>query len=234
MKTEEKNGGLSLLQITQSDQYKTVNELIEESRPTAVYYALLILSSFIIACGLLLNNAPVVIGGMLVTPILTPILVIALGIATGELGVIKNVSRLLMKSFFIIAISAFVMAILFGSTQEAFAFENTVSTAVLYFVVALGSGVAATFAWARKEIAGVLPGVSIAVALVPPLSAFGIWLATFNFEAMRFQLLVFLFNLVGIIVGSLVVFSLLKFYKTNKRVQEKSDEIEKEAEKKNS
>ena len=234
MKTEEKNGGLSLLQITQSDQYKTVNELIEESRPTAVYYTLLILSSFIIACGLLLNNAPVVIGGMLVTPILTPILVIALGIATGELGVIKNVSRLLMKSFFIIAISAFVMAILFGSTQEAFAFENTVSTAVLYFVVALGSGVAATFAWARKEIAGVLPGVSIAVALVPPLSAFGIWLATFNFEAMRFQLLVFLFNLVGIIVGSLVVFSLLKFYKTNKRVQEKSDEIEKEAEKKNS
>jgi len=224
MKTEEKNGS-DLLKITQSDQYKTVDELIKESRQTPVYYALLVLSSLIVASGLLLNSAAIVIGGMLVTPILTPILLIALGVATGELGIIKNISRLLLRSFGIIVIGSFVLAILFGSSIDTIAFKNTVSTAVLYFIVAVASGIAATFAWARKEIANILPGVAIAVSLVPPLSAFGIWIATLNFEAMRFYLLVFLFNLIGVVVGSLVVFSLLKFYKTNKKVRRESNEV---------
>ena len=86
MQTQNKD---NILKMTKVDQYKTVEELLKKSESHSVYYTLLILSVCIVAIGLLLGNAAIVIGGMLVTPILTPILVIALGFSTGQMGAIK-------------------------------------------------------------------------------------------------------------------------------------------------
>jgi len=220
-----------ILSVTRAEQYKTIDELFKRSHPTSVYYTLLILSIFIVASGLLLENAFIVLGGMLVTPVLTPVLVIGLGFAVGELRAIKYPFFLLVKSVALIVAISFFLAFLLGAPSEVLGFDNTLRTAILYFVVAVASGVGATFAWVRREVADVLPGVAIAVALVPPLSLVGIWMTSGAWEPVQFYFLVFLFNLFGIVMGSLVVFALLKFYKTEKRVGEKADEAEKEAEK---
>ena len=214
----------SILEVSEFDQYKTVDELFEKSKPNSVYYTLLILSAFIVSSGLLLENSSIVIGGMLVTPILTPILVVALSLAVGELNPMKSVSLLMLKSFGIIIIGSFLMTLVFGLPNNAILFDNTVRTAILYFIVASASGVAATFAWARKDISETLPGISIAVSLVPPLSLVGIWASSFQFTIVRFYFFVFLFNLLGIIVGSLIVFSLLKFYRARGELERKSTE----------
>lgn len=209
----------NLLEISESEQYRTIDELLERSKPNATYYTLLVLSSLIIAVGLLLNSASVVIGGMLVTPVLIPVLAMALGISTGEIDFLrKEILALLGKSFVIILIGSFFIALIFGAPSNIYVFENTVKTAILYFIVALSSGIAATFAWTRKEISEVLPGISIAVSLVPPLSLIGISLSLLDFEIARFYFLVFLFNLLGITMGSLIVFSLLKFHKAGTRL----------------
>ncbi len=215
-----------ILKLTSKDRYKTVDELFERSQPNSVYYSLLILSVFIVACGLLLGNAPIVIGGMLVTPVLTPILVIALGITVGELKPMLSPALLILKSVLLtIAISG-VMAFAFGVTELEAPFVNDLRTAILYFIVALASGIAATFAWARKEVMNILPGISIAVSLVPPLSLIGIHFGVFDFETARFYLLIFLFNFVGILMGGLIVFSLLKFQSSSWKVHKKIEEIE--------
>jgi len=104
--------------------------------------------------------------------------------------------------------------------QSVLTLDNSIRTAILYFVVAIVSGVAATFAWVRKEVATVLPGIAIAVSLVPPVAAVGIWLSALQFETARFYFLVFLFNFFGIIMGSVLVFSLLRFYRANKKIQQ--------------
>jgi uncharacterized membrane protein len=91
-------------------------------------------------------------------------------------------------------------------------------------MVALASGIAAAFAWAKKEISEVLPGVSLAVTLVPPLSLVGIWLSKGSIEAVRFYSSVLLLNFFGIIIGSLIVFSLLKFSNAETKVQEEAQE----------
>jgi uncharacterized hydrophobic protein (TIGR00271 family) len=222
-KFEEKG---KILNIKKKTKYKTVDELFEQSQPSSVYYTLLIISVFIITCGLLLENAPIVIGGMLVTPILTPILVIALSIIVAETGALRRPLILLLKSTLITIAVSFILTIIFGMQAVSHFFVNDLRTAVLYFIIAASSGVAATFAWVRKEVSDILPGVSIAVSLVPPISLIGISLGTFEFDNARFFLTIFLLNLIGIIVGSMVIFSLLRFQKAGWELKRKVQEVE--------
>ena len=96
-KTAQKN--IRGFEMSRSAQYRTVEDLIERSRPDFTYYVLLFISTIIIAAGLLLNNSAIVIGGMLVTPLLTPILVIALGVSVGDTRLIGRVLKFLALSF---------------------------------------------------------------------------------------------------------------------------------------
>jgi uncharacterized hydrophobic protein (TIGR00271 family) len=215
-----------ILAIKKKDQYRTVDELIKKSQPSSIYYTLLFLSAFIVTAGILLNNAAIIIGGMLVAPVLTPVLFIALGLNIGELKPIRGAVILTLKSVGIVVLSGLVLSLIFGGPKGDFGFDNTIATAALYFLVALAAGIAGTFAWARKDIVDIMPGVAIAVSLVPPLSLVGIGISQLSWEIARFNFLVSFFNLIGIIVGSLVVFSLLQFYKTRDTVQKKAAEIE--------
>jgi uncharacterized hydrophobic protein (TIGR00271 family) len=219
--------------ITKSDQYRAVNDLIIESNPGSNYYTLLILSSVIIAAGLLLANSAVLIGGMLVTPLLTPILLISLGMTLGRGFLVKKTSMVILRSIFIVFVVSFLFGLIFAVPEDkeffsSVIFNNTISSAFLYFLVAFASGIAATFAWVRKKVTNMLPGISIAVSLVPPVALVGIWLAQFDVESARFFLMVFLFNMIGIIMGSMIVFSMLKFYKTDDEITANLNTLEKQ------
>lgn len=222
-KMEEKG---KILKVKATDKFKTIDELFEQSQPSSVYYTLLVLSIFIVTSGLLLNNAPIVIGGMLVTPLLTPILVISLSITAAEPKALKTPIFLILKSTAITVLIAGILTVAFGITEVEQVFINDLRTAILYFIVAASAGVAATFAWVRKQVSDILPGVSIAVALVPPLCLIGVNLGALDFEASRYYLLIYVLNLVGIIVGSLVIFSLLKFHKSGWELKRKLKEAE--------
>ena len=215
------------LAVSKTDQYKTIKELFSKSRPNSSYYIMLLLSVLIIAPGLLINNTAIVIGGMLVTPILTPLLLLGLGIAVGEVRIISDVASLMLKSFSLILGVSFVMALLFGThPTDVFAFNSNTQTVFAYFIVAIASGVAGALAFARKELSDVLPGIAIAVSLVPPLSLMGIWLSIFNMNLVRFYFIVFFLNLIGIVLGSLVVFALLKFNKSEKEIEKETKRTE--------
>lgn len=222
-----------ILDIKKADQYRTISELFERSQSDSIYYTLLILSAFIIACGILLNNAAIVIGGMLVTPVLTPLLIIGLALSVGNLEAMRSSVMLAIKSFLLIILVSFVLALIFGGggTNSPFIFDNTLKAGVLYFIVAIVSGVAATFAWVRKEAAVILPGIAVSVSLVPPLSLLGISLSALEFQLAQFSFLILLFNFAGVILGSMMVFSLLKFYK-NERTIEKEAHMQEEGQKK--
>lgn len=215
-----------ILEIKTKHKFKTVDELFEQSQPSSVYYTLLVLSIFIVTSGLLLNNAPIVIGGMLVTPLLTPILVISLSITAAEPKALKSPALLVLKSTVATILIAGILTLAFGVEEVEQVFVNDLRTAILYFIVASSAGVAATFAWVRKQVSDILPGVSIAVALVPPLCLIGINFGALDFEATRYYLLIYVLNLVGIVVGSLVIFSLLKFQKSGWELKRKLKEAE--------
>jgi uncharacterized membrane protein len=135
----------NILDIEKSDQYHTVEELIKRSRPNSFYYTLLILSAIIISSGLLLNNNAIIIGGMLVTPVMTPILLSALGIALLEFGAIRKAGLLMTASFLIIMFIAWSLAKIFTVVEiDFFLAGNPSRSFMLYSLVAFSAGIAAT------------------------------------------------------------------------------------------
>lgn len=210
-------------EITKEDKYVAVADLMKEGDEEITYYLLLILSSIIISAGALLANSAILIGGMLITPVLTPVLLVGLGFTLGNINLIKRALVKILKSFGVVFAIAFLAALTFDIPQDkeffsSAIFNNTTQAAFLYFLVAFSSGVAATYAWIRKKVDNILPGISIAVSVVPPIAMTAIFLGRAP-ELMRFFLTVFLFNMTGIIGGSMILFSLFRFHHTNKVVE---------------
>lgn len=225
MGSKKEKNIFDILRVTERDRFKTVEELFIRSQPNSVYYTLLILSSFIITAGLLLANTPIVIGGMLVAPVLTPILVAALAVVVRDYGTMARELLLIAKSAVILVLIAFILSLFFEPPAEIVVFNAVMQSVLLYFIVALASGIAATFAWVHKEVFDALPGIAIAVALVPPLSLIGVDLAMFNLDAARFNFALFLFNIIGIFIGSLVVFILLQFSTVEKKIHQEAKDV---------
>ena len=211
----------SLLSVARRKQEKIVDELIEKSRPTSPYNLLLISSAVIVACGVLLDHLPIIIGGMLVTPLLTPILAIALGITCGEMELVKRSFKITLGSILIVTGIAVVFGFFFMGGIEGNVLLQNVKPDTLYFIVALVSGAAATFAWVHPNIGETLPGVAVAVSVVPPLSILGVGIGQRSVDLIRNSTVIFFLNLLGIIVGSLVVFSLMQFYKAKKEAHKR-------------
>ncbi len=221
-----KNNSLNLSKTT---QIKVVKELIEASRLDADFYLMLVLSAVVVTLGLIVDSGAVVIGGMLITPLLTPILTLALGLVIADKTVIWHSVRIILQALGIVLGVAIVLGFLFPlKTTNNEIFSRLVSN-IPYLLIAFAAGMAATFAWTHKQMSAMLPGVAIAVSLLPPLSVVGIGVANFSLIMIRGSLLLFLLNLFGVVLGSMLVFSLLNFNRAKKETEKKvKAEIKKE------
>jgi uncharacterized hydrophobic protein (TIGR00271 family) len=209
---EEKNSII----VSKNDQIKVSEELIENSRLTYVFYVMLVFSTIIVTLGLLIDNYVAIIGGMLITPLLTPILTIALGVVLADKTLIFRSSKIFLKSFLIIILVSFLFSFLFPVDHLNGEIHARLESNILFFLIAFVAGMAGTFAWTKKNMSEVLPGVAIAVSLVPPACVLGIGISYFDLNIIRGSFVSFLLNLLGIIFGSVVIFSLLNFHKVKK------------------
>jgi uncharacterized membrane protein len=92
------------------------------------------------------------------------------------------------------------------------------------FAVALMAGLAAALSFVREELSQYITGTVIAVALVPPISMSAIALRMFDLEMFYKSIAVFGTNIAGIILSSILVFSLTSFYSSQKKVKEELKE----------
>lgn len=176
------------------------------------YWLEIVLSAGIAALGLVLNSPAVIIGGMLISPLMGPIMAAGLALAAGDLYLaVKAMTNLTASVFLAIAFSALIVWLLpFHSvTGEILARTNPT---LLDLGVALFSGLAGSVAVCRFGGVGAvttLPGVAIAVALMPPLCTIGFGLGSgANTRIMGGAGLLFLTNLVAIVASAFVVFLL--------------------------
>jgi uncharacterized hydrophobic protein (TIGR00271 family) len=174
------------------------------------YWLEIVLSAGIAALGLVLNSPAVIIGAMLISPLMGPIMATGLALASGDLYLlIKAIANLVASISLSIAFSAFIVWLLpFHSvTSEILARTNPT---LLDLGVALFSGLAGSVAVSRLgggDGVTTLPGVAIAVALMPPLCTIGFGLGSgANTRIMGGAGLLFLTNLVAIVASAFVVF----------------------------
>jgi uncharacterized hydrophobic protein (TIGR00271 family) len=207
-----------LFNISQTERHKFCQNIIDSSAPTADFYLLVMLSTLIVAMGLLADNVILVIGGMLVTPLLSPILAIALGILINEQKVIFRSVRIFVISFFFALIVSFLTGVVSGRPIGNIALIGFMRPSLFILLIAIVAGIAASFTWVKPDLNDRLPGVAVTVTLIPPLTATGLALARGEWLVFLNVFNVLLLNVIGIVAASLVVFALMDFYKAKKEV----------------
>ena len=176
----------------------------------ARFSVLMFLSSMVAAVGLLQNSAAVVIGAMMIAPLMSPIMGVAASLVMGwGLRLAQGLLLVATSALGAVAIGWMFAAMLSpsgaGLPAEVVA---RCSPDIRDLLVALGAGAAGAFATVHKKISVALPGVAVAVAVVPPLAAVGVLLGRGQPELARGAALLFVTNLVGIVLMAAVVFLL--------------------------
>jgi uncharacterized hydrophobic protein (TIGR00271 family) len=198
---------------TDEDRDAVLDELFFEGpewRPFLFRFGtLIVLSTTIAALGLIGNSAAVVIGAMLVAPLMTPILAVAAALVFGQLRRL-GVSVLVLIGGTLAAIAAgWVVSRIAPGTVTATELTPEILgrtvPSLLDLGVAIAAGLAGGYVLTHPRAGSSLPGVAIAVALVPPLATVGITLELGATEAAGGALLLFTTNLVAIVLSAMTV-----------------------------
>ena len=164
------------------------------------------LSVAVAVMGLTADSAAVVIGAMLIAPLMTPILTFAASVGLGL------PQRAVQAAFLVLLGSA--ASIAFAYLLAGLLPEVTVGNELLGrtkpdvrdLIVAIAAGAAGAYATAREDVSAALPGVAVAVALVPPLATTGVLLQLGEMDLAEGSLLLFVVNLLAIFASALLVF----------------------------
>lgn len=171
----------------------------------------LIFAIFIASIGLNVNSTAVIIGAMLISPLMGPIMGIGLGLGTNDLDLVKKGARnLLIATIISIATSAlyFYITPLHDAQSELLA--RTTPSIWDVFIAFLG-GLAGIVAQTRKEKSNVVPGVAIATALMPPLCTAGFGIASGNIYYFLGALYLYFINTLFIGISTYLIVRFLKF-----------------------
>jgi uncharacterized hydrophobic protein (TIGR00271 family) len=203
--------------ITDADiERMTASVFIEpelRSRSSTRFWVLLVLASVIATAGVVADSTATVIGAMIVAPLMTPILGVAVGL------VLAN-HKPLVRSVLLVALGALaviLIAYLIGIVvhpPDDYATNSQVAARIsprfIDLVAALATGLVGAFALVRSDISDTLPGVAIAISLVPPLAVVGLLLQVQRYADATQALLLFGTNVAAIIVTGTIVLLLYR------------------------
>ena len=210
--------------VTAKDRNRAVEDIIESSSPRKSFFVMIAVSAALATMGIIDDNVAVIIGGMMVAPMLSPILAIALGIEMAD-------SKLIYRSFKVVALwtiyalgASLIFALLLNQgkvNMEQLNHEMSlrVSVGLSTILVALVAGFGASLSVVRSELAKFMSGVAIAVALIPPISTSAIGISILDFRIFYNAFASFVINLIGIILAALVVFSLVRLSDAKRRLK---------------
>ena len=158
-----------LHRVSREELYSDISEGIKISR---TFMAMTILSAIVAAIGLIRNDLAVIIGAMVIAPLLTPNVALALSTALGDMELLRNSLKTTITGFLTAMSLSVVIGLLFVVDPASPAIASRTSLGISDFILALASGCAGTFAF-TSGVSGALIGVMVAVALMPPLVTFG-------------------------------------------------------------
>lgn len=192
-----------------AEEFQALTEPSVEIKPALLI--MIIIASAVALVGLFTNNASLVIGAMLLSPLLGPITAFSYNAAVGK-----------PEKMFKAALNIFILTTAVGATGAALAFaastfmeipmtEEIIARTVMspvFLIVAILLGLAGGIAMS-SDIPGILVGVAIAAALVPPAVVTGIGVAMFDYDIFINAMTLTVANLLGLVLGTMVVFFIM-------------------------
>jgi uncharacterized hydrophobic protein (TIGR00271 family) len=191
-------------QIDRENRVSLVDRIQSSSQWDFDFFALMFLSTFMAAIGLIQDSAAVVIGAMLVAPLMTPLVGLGLALVQGN----PVLSRISLRSIGFGVLVSLVVGALVGLATPGFdeptrEMLGRGGPGLLDLFVAFAAGLAAAYASSRPGLLAALPGVAIAAALVPPIATSGLALSLGDFGLATNAFLLFLINMFTIVLASM-------------------------------
>lgn len=187
------------------------NRVIEDTKVTPYYYIMIILACTIVTYGLLQNSTAVIIGAMLISPLMGPIIGGALAISEGENNLLKIAIKTEVLGAVLTIAIAICLALIIPEKVVTNEIISRTSPTLLDLIIALAAGAAGTYAICYRPNSAILPGVAISTALMPPLCVVGIGISNKDYSIATGALLLFLANIIAINFASILVFNILGF-----------------------
>ncbi|MDE0547061.1 TIGR00341 family protein [Microbacterium sp. C7(2022)] len=180
------------------------------------FLIMLVLSAVIAGAGVLGDSTATVIGAMIIAPLGTPILGIAVGLVTGRRGLVGRSFLWVMGSVVIVVLIGMLLSAYISDPAELDTNSQIVgrtSPQLLDLLAALATGTAGAFAMCRRDLSAVLPGVAISISLVPPLGVVGVCAGQGAWDDAFGAFLLFASNVVSLVIAGSVVFTIAGYAK---------------------
>jgi uncharacterized hydrophobic protein (TIGR00271 family) len=168
------------LEEGKEDELETIEYISKNVEFKGANLWILIFAILVASVGLNVNSTAVIIGAMLISPLMGPIMGIGMAAGINDFELLKKSFRNLMVAVFISILTStiyFTITPIYGAESELLARTEPTVWDVL---IALFGGLAGIIAGSRKEKTNAIPGVAIATALMPPLCTAGYGIATGN------------------------------------------------------
>ncbi|WP_299538884.1 TIGR00341 family protein [uncultured Streptomyces sp.] len=173
------------------------------------FWGLLVLAAVIAGAGVIGDSTATVIGAMIVAPLMTPILGSALALVLADRRQVIRSALLVLGGAAAVVLIGMVLGWIV-SPPDAFASNGQVSSRIsprlVDLLAALATGTVGAFALVRSDVSDTLPGVAIAISLVPPLAVTGLLLAVHRYHDAGESALLFATNVAAIVATGTVVF----------------------------
>ena len=192
----------------------------ERNRRLSRFWLLLPLSAVIASAGVVSNSTATVIGAMIVAPLMTPILGIVLAVVLADGANLRRCLLLVLAGAAAVVgigwlLGLFVPYPVVAATNAQVAARVTLQIADL--VAALATGAVGSVALVRSDISDTLPGVAIAISLVPPLAVVGLTLESGAPRESLAALMLFTTNVAAILASGIVVMAVYRVRRVSRQ-----------------
>ncbi|NKY51455.1 DUF389 domain-containing protein [Nocardia vermiculata] len=209
-----------------ADQRRSLDELTDRldlavgatAAKRSAFWTMLVLSAVIAISGVAGDSTATVIGAMIVAPLSVPILGVGLGIVSGNTPLIGRSVLLVVSGVIVVIALGFVFAQVLPNPVDVLSNSQVVgrtSPKLMDLTAALATGLVAAVAITRRDVGDVLPGVAIAISLVPPLGVVGVCLGSGAPALAVGALVLFASNVLAMIITTTVVLALAGYGHTD-------------------
>ena len=204
---------IELLDFRDDTDHSATIEAIKDDIPFKGATAwILIFAVFVASIGLNANSTAVVIGAMLISPLMGPILGIGMSIAINDIDTLRKSISNLATMIVLSLLTAFLFFYIFPLSEDNSELLGRVRPDIRDVLIAFFGGLALMVARTKKgTVASVIFGVAIATALMPPLCTAGYGLAVGNWSYFFGAMYLFIINTIFIALATFLVLKLLNF-----------------------
>lgn len=204
-KKKEKSATIARIGSKRISREELYADIVDGSELTSVYIALTILSTVVAAIGLLKNNVAVIIGAMVIAPFLGPNVALALSTTLADAKLGASAVRTLLIGIIIVLLLSMGMGYILDADPNTPEIASRTRIDLSDLILAIASGAAGVLAF-TTGISSALIGVMVSVALLPPLTVFGLLLGAGHTVHSLSAFLLFVTNIICINFAGVVTF----------------------------